>query len=107
MMKYRGYLGHIEYDNEAKLFHSEVVGIKDVITFQGASVTELEEAFKASVDDYLAYCSERGEAPNKPYSGKFNLRIPPELHARLDIAAKAHNESLNAFITHSLEKTVS
>lgn len=106
MMKYKGYLGHVDYDDEAKIFHGEVIGIKDVITFQGESVTELEQAFKDSVNDYLAFCKKRGEAPNKPYSGKFNLRISPDLHARLDIAAKAHDESLNSFITHTLEKVV-
>lgn len=54
-MKYKGYIGHFEYDDEAKLFHGEVLGLKDVITFQGCSVEELEEAFKESVDDYLAW----------------------------------------------------
>lgn len=55
MMKYKGYIGHVEYDNEAKIFHGEVIGLKDVITFQGSSVKELEEAFKDSVEDYLAW----------------------------------------------------
>jgi predicted HicB family RNase H-like nuclease len=54
-MKYKGYIGHVEYDNEAKIFHGEVIGLKDVITFQGSSVKELEEAFKDSVEDYLAW----------------------------------------------------
>ena len=55
-MKYKGYIGHVEYDDEAKIFHGEVVGLKDIITFQGSSVEELEEAFKDSVEDYLAWC---------------------------------------------------
>lgn len=54
-MKYKGYIGHVEYDNEAKIFHGEVIGLKDIITFQGSSVKELEEAFKDSVEDYLAW----------------------------------------------------
>ena len=106
MMKYKGYLGHVDYDDRAKIFHGEVVGIKDVVTFQGESVEELQKAFQDSVDDYLDFCKERGEAPDKTYSGKFNVRISPELHAQLDIAAKAHQESLNAFISHTLEKAV-
>jgi len=106
MMKYKGYIGHVDYDDDAKIFHGEVVGIKDVVTFQGDSVKELEQAFKDSMDDYLAFCKERGEKPDKPYSGKFNLRISPELHARLDIAAKTHHESLNSFITHTLERAI-
>jgi len=106
MMKYKGYLGQVDYDDDAKIFYGEVIGIKDVITFQGESVQELEKAFKDSIDDYLAFCKERGEKPDKPYSGKFNLRISPELHAKLEVVAKSHHESLNSFITNTLEKAV-
>ncbi|MGZ3632812.1 MAG: type II toxin-antitoxin system HicB family antitoxin [Parachlamydiaceae bacterium] len=94
-MKYKGYAGHVEYDDEAKIFHGEVLGIKDVVTFQGTTVDEIEQAFKDSVDDYLAFCKERGEEPDRPFSGKFSLRIPPDLHAKLSIAAQIQGESLN------------
>lgn len=66
MMKYKGYTGDVEYDDEAKIFHGEVLGIKDVVTFQGTTVNEIEQAFKDSVDDYLAFCAERGEEPDQP-----------------------------------------
>jgi len=105
-IKYKGYTAHVVFDDEAKLFHGEVIGIKDVITFQGESVKELEKAFKDSVEDYLDFCRERGEKPEKPYSGRFNLRITPELHARLDVAAKSQGESLNSFVAHALERAV-
>lgn len=103
-MKYKGYSGHIEYDDGAKIFHGEVLGIKDVITFQGTNVEEIEKAFKDSVDDYIAFCKKRGEEPEKPFSGKFNLRIPPELHAKLSIAAHIEGDSLNHYITKILQK---
>lgn len=106
MMKYKGYMGDVVYDDEAKIFHGEVVGIKDTITFQGDSVKELEQSFKDSVNDYLAFCKERGENPDKPYSGKFNIRISPTLHARLYVVAKKNKESLNSYITHTLERAV-
>lgn len=61
MMKYKGYFGDAWYDYEAKIFHGEVIGLKDVITFQGKTVNEIEQAFKDSVDDYLMWCKERGE----------------------------------------------
>jgi predicted HicB family RNase H-like nuclease len=64
-MKYKGYIGHVEYDGEAKIFHGEVVGLRDSITFQGESVEELEQAFKDSIDDYLAWCKERGDKPEE------------------------------------------
>lgn len=104
MMKYKGYTGHVEYDDEAKIFHGDVLGIKDVVTFQGTTVDEIEQAFKDSVDDYLAFCEERGEEPDRPFSGKFNLRISPDLHARLSIAAQTHGDSLNNYIKKLLER---
>jgi len=62
---YKNYHADIIYDDEAKLFHGEVVGLKDVITFQGTTVSELEQAFKDSVDDYLVWCQERDEKLEK------------------------------------------
>ena len=101
-MKYKGYIGRVEYDDDAKIFHGEVVGLRDVITFQGTTVAEIEKAFKDSVDDYLSWCKERGEKPEKAFSGTFNLRIPPDLHAKLALQAKTMGLSLNSFITDQL-----
>lgn len=106
MLKYKGYSGHVGYDSEAKIFHGEVLGIKDVVTFQGTTVDEIEQAFKDSVDDYLAFCRERGEKPDKPFSGRFNLRLSPALHARLSEAAHSQGESLNSYIAKLLDKLV-
>lgn len=105
MMKYKGYTGYVEYDDEAKIFHGEVLGIKDVVTFQGTTVDEIEKAFKDSVDDYLAFCMERGEEPDRPFSGKFNLRLSASLHAKLSIQARLNRLSLNNYIIGLLEKT--
>ena len=74
MMEHKGYLGRVEFDAESELFHGEVVGTRDVITFQGKSVDELKTAFRDSVDDYLAFCKERGEEPDRPFSGRFVIR---------------------------------
>ncbi len=104
MMKYKGCIGHVTYDDEAKVFHGEVIGLKDIITFQGMAVDELEKAFRESVDDYLAWCKERGEKPEKTFSGTFNLRIPPDLHAQLVLQAKAMGTSLNSYITQALRQ---
>jgi len=62
MLEYKGYTGHVEFDDEAGLFHSEVLDTRDVITFQGISVEQLEQAFRESIDDYLEFCAERNEA---------------------------------------------
>ncbi len=84
MMKYKGYTGHVEQDDEAKILHGEVLGIKDVVTFQGTNVDEIEQAFKDSVDDYLAFCKERGEEPDRPFSAKFKPNLRPK--SRMNIA---------------------
>lgn len=101
---YKGYHADITYDDEARLFHGEVIGLKDVITFQGTNVSELEQAFKDSVDDYLVWCEERGEEPEKTFSGNLLLRIDPKLHAKLAREAAHHSTSLNSFIIEKLEK---
>ena len=106
MMKYKGYCGYVVYDDDDEIFYGSVLGIKDVVTYQGCSVNEIKQAFKDSVDDYLDFCQERGEEPDKTYSGKFNLRIPPEIHAKLDMTAKNHGVSLNTFVTKTLRKAV-
>ena len=103
-MKYRGYTGHISYDAEAKIFHGEVVGLSDIITFQGKSTDELERALRDSIDTYIQWCAERGEQPEKTFSGTFNLRLPPELHARISLKAKVAGISLNSYIIKELEE---
>ncbi|MBI1925306.1 type II toxin-antitoxin system HicB family antitoxin [Candidatus Poribacteria bacterium] len=81
-MKYKGYLSRVEFDDEAHIFHGEVINIRGVITFQGKSVDELHQAFEDSVEDYLAFCAERGEEPDQPFSGRFTVRLSPEQHRK-------------------------
>jgi predicted HicB family RNase H-like nuclease len=106
MMEYKGYIGKVEFDDEAEIFHGEIINVRDVITFQGDSVAGLRKAFRGSVDDYLAFCQERGESPEKPYSGQFVTRIPPELHRRVNVAAIVSGKSLNAWVTEQLQTAV-
>ena len=105
-MEYKGYIGKVEFDDEAGIFHGEVQGTRDVITFQGRSVAELKKAFQESVDDYLAFCKQRGEEPNKPFSGQFITRIPPELHRQVNLAASISGKSLNAWVVDQLQAAV-
>jgi predicted HicB family RNase H-like nuclease len=102
MMEYKGYIGKVEFDDEAGIFHGEIANIRDVVTFQGESVSELKKAFHDSIDDYLAFCAERGEAPDKPFSGQFVTRIAPELHRKLNTAARLSGKSLNAWVSEQL-----
>lgn len=106
MMEYQGYLGKVEYDDEAGLFHGEVLNTLDVITFQGTTVKGLQQAFRESVDDYLAFCKERGEEPDKPLSGQFMTRVDPELHRQISQSAGMAGMSLNAWVNEKLEQAV-
>jgi predicted HicB family RNase H-like nuclease len=78
-MSYKGYEANIEYDEDAGIFHGEVADLRDVITFQGKSVAELKKALAESIEDYLAFCKERGEEPDKPFAGQFVVRTAPSL----------------------------
>jgi predicted HicB family RNase H-like nuclease len=106
-MNYKGYDAVVEYDEEAHLFHGEVLHLRDVITFQGDSVTELEQAFHDSVEDYIDFCASRGEKPEKPYSGKMILRIKPELHKEITYQARAQGVSVNTMISEALKEYTS
>jgi predicted HicB family RNase H-like nuclease len=106
MMNYKGYIGHVEFDSEAEIFHGEVINTRDVITYQGETVKQLKKAFKDSIDDYLEFCEGRGEDPDKPFSGKFNLRLDPELHREAFIAAKHEGISLNAWVSNTIDRAV-
>ncbi|RPI75936.1 MAG: type II toxin-antitoxin system HicB family antitoxin [Desulfobacteraceae bacterium] len=107
MMNYKGYYGHVGYDDEVKIFHGEVLNARTVITLQGNNVDEIEKAFKDSVDDYLDWCRQRGKEPEKPFSGKFVLRIPTELHRKLSLKAKENQLSINSYIIETLNNSVS
>jgi predicted HicB family RNase H-like nuclease len=106
MMEYKGYSGKVEFDDEVGIFHGEVLGTRDVITFQGQSAAELKRAFQESIDDYLAFCKQREEEPDKPFSGQFVTRIPPELHRQVNLAASISGKSLNAWVAEQLQAAV-
>jgi predicted HicB family RNase H-like nuclease len=96
---YRGYFGLAHYDADDGCFTGSLLGINDVITFVGDTPEEVAIAFQDSVDDYLEHCANRGKEPNKPFSGKFMVRVAPELHRQLSMAAESRSVSLNALLT--------
>lgn len=106
MLKYKDYIATVEFDDEAGIFYGEVINLRDVITFQGKSVEELRQVFKDSVEDYLDFCSSRNEEPEKPFSGRFSLRIDPDLHRRIAMQARLSKKSLNHWIKDALETAV-
>jgi predicted HicB family RNase H-like nuclease len=102
MMKYKGYTAVAELDTDAGVIFGRVIGLRDVITFQGTTVEEAVKAFHDSIDVYLEFCANRGEEAEKPYSGQFVLRIDPALHRAIALAAEAEGTSLNTLIESNL-----
>ncbi len=106
MLKHKSYIGVIEYDEKGKIFTGEVVGLKTVITFQGRTPQELETSFHTSIDLYLQMCKEDGTKPEKPYSGKFNLRLDQTLHREIAARAALAKVSLNDWVTEAIRKAL-
>lgn len=106
MMEYKGYIGKVEMDDEAGILYGEVINVRDVITFEGTTVDEIQQAFRDSVDDYLDFCTQRGESPEKPFSGKFVVRLPAELHRKAYIQAKLEDKSLNSWVSEVLQSAL-
>jgi len=106
MLDYKDYQGVVEFDYDASIFFGEVMGLRDVITFQGKTVEEMEQSFQDSIDEYLKFCEELGREAEKPFSGRFNVRITPALHRAVAARAKRENKSLNQWISERLEKAL-
>jgi predicted HicB family RNase H-like nuclease len=106
LMTVDGYRAKIEYDAETDLFRGEILGLSGGADFYGANPDELRMEFKRSLDVFLEVCREKGIEPRKKFSGKFNLRIPPDLHEKLALTAQAQGKSLNSLAQEALEKSV-
>ena len=107
MMEYRGYVGTVEYDPVAEIFRGEVANLSDVITFEGRSVEELKKSLAAAVDEYLDFCRERGEQPDRPFSGRLLLRMDPQTHRAIVTAAAREGKSVNQWTVEALERAAS
>ena len=105
-LSYKGYIGTVEFDPDDKILFGKVLGVNDLISYEGSSVAELESDFKVAINDYLDMCKKKGRAPEKTFSGRFNVRISPDLHALAAIKARARGKSLNKFVSEAIEKAV-
>jgi predicted HicB family RNase H-like nuclease len=106
ILTYKGYQGRFDYDPDADIFHGDVLHIADVVTFQGRSIDELKTALADSIEDYFNLCKEVDKLPQKPFSGRFNVRLTPELHQKAARTAAIEGMSLNNWIAHAVEKAV-
>jgi len=106
LMTVDGYSAKIGYDADTDLFRGEILGLSGGADFYGANPDVLRAEFKRSLDVFLEVCREKGIEPRKQFSGKFNLRIPPDLHEKLALIAQAQGKSLNSLAQEALEKSV-
>jgi len=107
MLKYKNYIGgELEFDSEGKIFCGVVLGVRATLLFEGRTTEEIESSFKETIDSYLEMCKKDGTPPDRPYSGKFNVRIPPELHREIAIQATAKKRSLNEWVVETFHKAV-
>jgi predicted HicB family RNase H-like nuclease len=105
-MSHKGYTARVEYDERDNILIGRLLGIRSIISFHAATVSELRLEFEKAVEDYLAECKAEGVKPEKPASGRMLLRIPPEVHRKAFVAAQASGKSLNQWASEVLQKAV-
>ncbi len=103
---YHGYIARIEPDLDDGILVGRVINTRDIIGFHGETISEAIESFHAVIEEYLEDCERRGKDPNKPYSGKFNLRLSPELHSKIATEAEKTNKSLNQWVIDTLDQAM-
>ena len=105
-LKYRGYIGSVDFSEEDNLLFGKLMGIRSLILYEGTTAKELVVGFHEAVDDYLATCAAEGIEPEVPYKGSFNVRVTPALHERLARYAMGCGRSLNSCVQEALERYV-
>ncbi len=103
-LEYRGYDGSVLYSAEDRVLHGRILGIRDMVSFEGTDVKSLQRNFKAAVDEYLAFCKAEGKTPDVPFKGSFNIRISQDLHQQAALYAEEHDLKLNAVVQQALKE---
>jgi predicted HicB family RNase H-like nuclease len=103
VLRYKDYIASVHFSAEDEVFYGKVLGVDDLISFEGASVKELKKSFKEAVEDYIRTCKEIGKEPNKTYKGTFNVRIGADLHKDAAMFAATLNISLNDFVRTAID----
>lgn len=104
ILNYEGYFAEFGYDESADAFHGRVIGLNDVIDFYGRSVDELKAEFRNSINEYINWCREEGEEPEKTWSGKMTLRPTDAQRRRYLVAAAAQKKSVSAWMLETLDR---
>ncbi len=107
VLNYKGFNGSVHFAADDSVFYGKIEGIKDLITFEGESVSELTEAFHYMVDEHIKDCEAENIEPEKSYKGSFNVRLTPELHKRVAHSAKIRGISINKYVFEVLNENLS
>jgi predicted HicB family RNase H-like nuclease len=107
ILQFKGYYAEIHFSADDEVFFGKLLGISDLVSFEGASVSELKKAFHEAVEDYLETCTELGKEPEKTYKGSFNVRISPELHRKAANYASIRKLTLNELVKQAIDGVVS
>lgn len=105
-LKYKGYVGSIEFSPEDNLLFGEILGIDGLVNYEGTTMQELTDSFHEAVEDYLAFCKDHNWTPQKSYSGAFNVRVSPDTHKQIANRATEAGISINAFVKKVLDEAV-
>ena len=106
VLELNGYKAKIEFDPELEQFRGEILGLNGSADFYGTSLSALKKEFRNSLNVFLEVCNEKGIDPNREYSGKFNLRIPPKLHRKIATKAVSSSKSINQWVVEVLQHSV-
>ena len=105
-MEIEGYRAVIQFDPDIEMFRGEFVGLNGGADFYAQDIAGLRREGAASLEVFLDMCREDRVEPRRQFSGKFNVRIPPDLHASIAAAAAADGKSLNQWVTDELRASV-
>lgn len=107
ILEYKSYYAEVHFSGEDEVFYGKIIGINDLVSFEGTTVSELKKAFREAVDDYLVTCEELGKDAEKTYKGSFNVRIPSELHRQAARYATIKKMTLNDFVRYAIDSVIS
>lgn len=105
-LRYKNYISTVHFSADDEVFHGKVIGVNDLITFEGNSVKELKKSFKEAIEDYIDTCKELNKDPDKTYKGSFNVRVPVNLHRRAALLASQKRVTLNELMKIAISFTI-
>jgi len=103
-LRYKNYHGSVLCSDDDLVLHGRILGIRDMVTYEGENVRELKQHFIEAVDEYLRFCAAEGKKPDVPYKGTFNIRLSRDLHMRAALLAEEKGLKLNKVISDAVEQ---